>query len=60
MTRTPQGAFVHDSADDTLEMYIQIVLNVRHPEYSKLYNALSKTIKNAQKKPDLVRMTSGL
>jgi len=60
MTKTLQGAFVHNDDDDTLEMDIRIVLNVRHPEYMKLYTALGKMIKNAQKKPDLVRMTSGL
>lgn len=62
MTRTPQGAFIHESEleEDRLEMDIRIVLNVRHPEYRKLYSVLSKMIKNAQKKPDLVRMTGGL
>jgi UDP-N-acetyl-D-mannosaminuronate dehydrogenase len=60
MTKTSMGAFIHDSEEDTLEMDIRIVLNVRHSEYGKLYTALSKMIKNAQKKPDLVRMTSGL
>jgi hypothetical protein len=60
MTKTTQGAFIHNDDEDTLEMDIRIVLNARHPEYGKLYTALSKMIKNAQKKPDLVRMTSGL
>jgi hypothetical protein len=60
MIKTPQGAFIHGTEEDTLEMDIRIVLNVRHPEYGKLYTALSKMLKNAQKKPDLVRMTSGL
>jgi len=60
MTKTPQGAFIHDTEEDTLEMDIQIILNVHHPEYRKLYTTLCKMLKNAQKKPDLVRMTSGL
>ncbi len=54
------GSFSLDTEEDLLEMDIKIVLNARHPEYSKLYTALSKLIKNAQKKSDLVRMTSGV
>lgn len=57
MTKTPQGSFLHDEEEDALEMDIRIVLNARHPEYRKLYTALSKLIKNAQKKPDLVSVT---